>query len=89
MDEDPRLTYKVNTKCVGILDNGVKTVDESGREQLIEADSVILACGMKSREEERDGYRGVAFDVINVGDCAEVGTVWSAVQTGFRAALRL
>jgi hypothetical protein len=44
---------------------------------------------MKEKEEERESYRGTAYDVIFVGDCLEVGTVYTAVQTGFRAALRL
>ena len=89
MDKDPLLTYQVNTVCTEIFDNGIKVVGENGEEQIIEADSVVLSAGMKAKEEERDSYRGTAYDVISVGDCREVGTVYSAVQTGFRAGLRL
>jgi len=89
MDKDPLLTCHVNTKCTEILDNGIKVIGESGEEQFIEADSVVLSVGMKAKEEERDSFRGTAYDVISVGDCLKVGTVYTAVQTGFRAGLRL
>jgi hypothetical protein len=89
MDKDPLLTYQVNTKCTEILDNGIKVIGENGEEQFIEADSVVLSVGMKAKEEERDSFRGTAYDVISIGDCLKVGTVYTAVQTGFRAGLRL
>jgi len=89
MDKDPLLTYQVNTKCTEILDNGIKVIGEKGEEQFIAADSVVLSAGMKAKEEERDSFRGTAYDVISVGDCLKVGTVHTAVQTGFRAGLRL
>jgi 2,4-dienoyl-CoA reductase-like NADH-dependent reductase (Old Yellow Enzyme family) len=89
MDKDPLLIHHVNTKCTEILDNGIKVIGENGEEQFIEADSVVLSVGMKAKEEERDSFRGTAFDVISIGDCLKVGTVYTAVQTGFRAGLRL
>jgi len=89
MDKEPLLTYQISTKCTEILDNGIKVIGGNGEEQFIEADSVVLSVGMIVKEEERNSFRGTAYDVISVGDCLEVGTVYSAVQTGFRAGLRL
>ena len=53
------------------------------------ADSVILAAGMRPLDTLRDRFRGLAFDVIPIGDCKKVGTVYTATSTAYNAVLRI
>jgi pyruvate/2-oxoglutarate dehydrogenase complex dihydrolipoamide dehydrogenase (E3) component len=86
---DQLLKYHVNTKCTKITDKGIQVIDENSNEQFIEADTIVLSTGMKARAEERDTFKGVAFDVIPVGDCVNAGPLINATRTGYNAALRL
>lgn len=78
-----------NTKCVEILDDGVVVENEHGQQRTIKADTVLLSVGMKSLENERNLFADTAFDVIYVGDCARVGDICTAVNSGFDAAATL
>jgi len=78
-----------NTKCVEILDDGVVVEGEDGQQRTIKADKVLLSVGMKSLVNERDLFADTAFDVINIGDCAHVGDICTAVNSGFDAAATL
>lgn len=89
MDQDPAVTCFTGTTCVEITDRDISVRDVSGSIRRIETDSVVLCAGMKPLVEERDKYQGLAFDVINVGDCLKVGTICSATSTGFDAAVIL
>ena len=74
--------------CTEITPNGVKVRDKEGRESLIEADSVIICAGTRP-SSDRDSFRDTAFDVIRVGDCESVGTIRTAIESGWDAAARL
>ena len=87
MDKDEHLSYYVETTCVAIQDNGVVVKDAQGNQRTLQADTVVLAVGMESRNEERDQYKNIAFDVINIGDCVKPRNVHDAVAEGFNAAL--
>ena len=87
MDKDEKLAYHLHTTCTAIEKGGVLVADHSGTTRLLEADTVVLACGMKARSEERETFRDTAFDVIAVGDCVKPRNVHDAVAEGFNAAL--
>lgn len=78
-----------NTKCIEILDDGVIVENEDGHQRTIKADTVLLAAGMQPLSAERDIFADVAFDVVNIGDCAKVGDICTAVNSGFDAAATL
>ena len=77
------------TTCTRITDKGVHVVDKDGRESFLEADTVIVSAGSRSLAAERDRFADTAFDVINVGDCDSVGTIRTAIESGWDAAARL
>ena len=56
MDREPKLRYHTEMKCVEISDTGIRVRRPDGQQQFIEAESVVLATGMKSRAEERDAF---------------------------------
>lgn len=89
MRRDPQIQIVAGLCCTAISEMGVEAVDRAGNTKAFAADTVVLASGMRSRTQVRDSFEGSAYDVIAVGDCKKVGTVFGAVSTGFDAALIL
>lgn len=77
------------TLCTGIDNKGLTVRGKDGGENAIEADSVIVSAGTLPEVNGRDMFTDVAFDVINIGDCKRVGTIRTAVESGWDAATRI
>ncbi|HIV66411.1 MAG TPA: FAD-dependent oxidoreductase [Candidatus Mailhella excrementigallinarum] len=78
------IAARTSARCLEITDKGV-TVEEKDGKNFIEADDVILCTGTLPLAEVRDSFRDTAFDVISVGDCEKVGTIRTAVESGWNA----
>lgn len=73
-----------------VEEDGVWVMDRNWKKQFIAADTVIMAAGFKAREEEADGFIGVAPDVFRVGDVVNgVGNVKIAVHGAFDCIYRI
>jgi 2,4-dienoyl-CoA reductase-like NADH-dependent reductase (Old Yellow Enzyme family)/thioredoxin reductase len=81
----------VKTKCKEIKADGVLVADESGKEDFIPADAVVIAVGMKAKTEEAKKLREAAGDipVFEIGDCVRAAKVGEAIQEGYTAALSI
>lgn len=79
-----------NTKCMEITEAGVKT-ERDGEEMLVEADSVVMAVGSKSRDtgalKELCGYNDVAYTVI--GDASKARNAIDAIHEAWKLSLAL
>jgi len=84
-----RCHIHLETVVSEILEDGVKIKEKDGTVLETKADTVVIAAGMRSREKEREAFRGTAYDVIMVGDCSKVGDLYNATITGFDAGLIL
>lgn len=89
LNNDENITIMTETRCMEVTAEGVVVKGENGELSTILADSVILSAGMKALEAERDQFSGLAYDVINIGDCLKVGTISSATATAYNAALTI
>ena len=90
MDElNKFVTTLTSTRALAITEEGLKCLDSEGMEFMIEADTVLLAAGLRAREEIVDSLRGTAPIVEVIGDCVEPGTVRGATFRAFHAALDL
>lgn len=76
-------------RCSGITPDGLTFVDHRGNEQIIRADSVVLAVGMSPRNEPAELFRDTAPYFMTVGDCIRAGNVRAAVRTAYDAAIQL
>ena len=54
---------------------------------LLEADTILLAAGMKPDRELADSFYNAAPRVFQVGDCIKAGRVLEAVTLGYYRAL--
>ena len=73
--------------CTSITEEGVWYKDENGEEHLIEADTVILAMGMRPTNDEAESFRDCAQNFRAIADCVKVGNVQKAVRAGYDAAM--
>ena len=83
------LTTLTSTRALAITEEGLKCIDSEGKEFMIEADTILLAAGLRPREEIVDALRCTAPIVEVIGDCVEPGTVRRATFRAFHAALDL
>ena len=82
--EKEQVTTYLDTQATEITDAGVQIKNADG-EALLEVDSVIICTGTRALTKVRDGFRDVAFDVINIGDCKKASNMQHAIETGFDA----
>jgi len=82
---------RVGTLCKEIRPDGVVIVDGEGKESFLEADTVVIALGFKSRSyaAKRLGEAAGAVPVFEIGDCVRPGKVGEAVQEGYTAAMSI
>ena len=83
---DYNVSILTGTKVLGIKDKSVSVVNEGGRRMTLDADTVVIAAGLKSN----DGLLGVLEDtslqVYAVGDCVQPRKVINAIREAFRRA---
>ncbi len=70
-------------RCTGITDDGVRVAHGDGRTEVIPADTVILAVGMRANSDVFEAMYDCAPEVIPVGDCIKPGTIRQASRTGY------
>jgi pyruvate/2-oxoglutarate dehydrogenase complex dihydrolipoamide dehydrogenase (E3) component len=85
MEKGVKLEY--GRRCTEITNTGVKGADADGNEYFYEADTVILATGMKSRAKEVDALRSAAPEFCSIGDCVNPGKILDATRSGYNAAM--
>lgn len=86
--KDHGVTTYVKTPCLEIREDGV-VVRRDGTEELLCADTVILAAGVKARIEEAESLRDAAVDFRRIGDCKRARKVYDAIHEGYDAGVFL
>ena len=76
-------------RCTGITNGGVSYVDTDGIEQLLPADSVVMAAGMRPRQKDATSLYDPAYRLYIVGDCDKASNVQKAVRSAFSAAISI
>ena len=74
-----------SAKVVSIEDEGIKIIDAGGKEQLLPADNVLIATGMRATGPRYDGWAALVDDIRIVGDCQQAGKISTAMRTGYCA----
>jgi NADPH-dependent 2,4-dienoyl-CoA reductase/sulfur reductase-like enzyme len=87
LENSVRLETRV--KCTRITEMGVLAVNEKGEERFYEADTILLAVGLKSRTEMVECLRNCAPDFVVIGDCLRPATVMEAIHMGYFSAMNI
>jgi 2,4-dienoyl-CoA reductase-like NADH-dependent reductase (Old Yellow Enzyme family)/thioredoxin reductase len=85
--EDHEVRTRTELRGTAITPQGLLAVDAAGTEVTLEADTVVLAVGQRSRSAPTDALRGAAPWVRIVGDAVRPATITLAVYEGFHAGL--
>ena len=77
-----------NTCSTAFTEQGVCVKDmQSGEERLIECDAIVIAAGMRPREEASEALRWCAKTFIPIGNVVKPGIIMAAIRSGFDAAM--
>ena len=90
--ENGTLDVQFDSKLCEITDSSVVCEDAvTGERKEIACDTALLAMGMRPRTAEADSMRHVCAEtsIFVVGDAKKVGTIGTAVNEAFRAALHI
>lgn len=83
------VTYYCGVKCTAITPEGMEVADSYGNRALIEADTVVLAAGMRARKQDAEQFRGLSMFFEPVGDCVVAKNVRGATRSAYDAASRI
>ena len=72
-----------------ITEKGLDIVTKDGKQQILEADSIIPVSPLASNKELYDSLCGKAPQVYAIGDCDEAGLIIDAIAGGYRVAREL
>lgn len=78
-----------SAKVLSIEENGVKILNAQGQEQLLEADTVLVAAGMRATWDQYGDWHDLAEEVIPIGDCRKASKILEAMRTGYCAGLTI
>ncbi|MBU3156639.1 NAD(P)/FAD-dependent oxidoreductase [Clostridium estertheticum] len=80
-----------NTKLEEITEKGIKTINSKFQWKEYEADTVVLALGMRPRKDKIEVLRHLIpeTEVYVIGDGHQIGNVYSAVHAGFDTAVEI
>ena len=80
----PDFKYKLETKVKGITGGKVTYTTKDGKENSIEADTIVVWSGTKPRFDEAAKFIGSADQVFFIGDCTDKGgTIQKAMRHTF------
>jgi pyruvate/2-oxoglutarate dehydrogenase complex dihydrolipoamide dehydrogenase (E3) component len=74
---------------VAITDKGVVVQGPDGKEELVEADTVVMAVGMHPLSDEAWSLYGIGCQSAIVGDCKKPARMNEAVLDGYYAGFSL
>ena len=81
-------TSYVDTRVMEILPDGVK-VQRGGEEFVIPADTVVCALGFRAPYDAVDALTSEVDEYAIIGDCANVGQIYHAINQGYYTGLRI
>ena len=83
------ITLLTHMRCKEVTLEGVVAVDEAGTTRFFEADTVVVAAGMRPRSEAVESLRDCAPDFLVIGDGRKPQRVLEAVRSGYDAGMHL
>jgi len=81
--------YILQVRCSCIETDRVVFLDINGQEHIIQAGNVVIAAGMKPKNDLAMKFYGASDRFYMIGDCDGVGNVQKAIRSAFSAASML
>jgi len=74
-------------RCVRVVDRGIVCCDLDGKENIVEADTVVLATGFVPEDRLFKSLYGKIPNVFQAGDCVQPRTLVEAIDEGMHVGL--
>ncbi|MEO0278860.1 MAG: FAD-dependent oxidoreductase [candidate division WOR-3 bacterium] len=80
-----------DTRLIEVTDSGIKTIDRALNLRDYEAETIVIATGMRPRKEKVQELRRLVpeTEVYIIGDCKKPRKLFHAIHEGFNAACEL
>lgn len=85
--EKQNINLLLNTTCTKITDEGVVTINKDGEEKLYEADTILLAVGVKALSNTAVSLAEHVDNYHIIGDCKKPGKILEAIHSGYLAGM--
>jgi len=85
----PDFKYILQARCTAISRDGVTYVDADRKEHTVKADSVVVAAGMKPKNDLALQFYGTGDQFFIIGDCNIAGNVQKVMRSAFSTASAL
>jgi pyruvate/2-oxoglutarate dehydrogenase complex dihydrolipoamide dehydrogenase (E3) component len=82
------IVMRAKTKAARITEKGVEATRD-GATELFEGDTVVLATGMKAKNELAKKLEHKVELLYSIGDCSEPHQIVEAIESGFRIASQI
>ena len=89
MDKCETLYTMTEMECTRIREKEVVVVGKDGKEEILEADHILLAMGLRSKKELAQSFYGITPETAMFGDCDRVATVLEATNEAYFIASNL
>ena len=76
-------------KCVEITPQGLTLINREGREETIEADTIVPALSLMPNSDMIDELEAMVPEVYILGDCRQPGLIVDAIGDGLRTAINI
>lgn len=83
---DANVSIMTGTTPVEITDEGVTLADKKSEKSTLQAETVVLAVGLKPDGKLFEALKDKAPEIYAIGDCVEPRKVLDAIREGFRLA---
>lgn len=85
-EKQPNFSFVVNARCNGINADGVTYVDIDGNQYEMKADSVVIATGMKAKNDLAMQFYSAGDRLYMIGDCEKAGNIQKVMRSAFSTA---
>ena len=80
---------ETNAQVAEITDTGVKARRDGDKYDFFEADTVVLAVGMKANRQVAESLKGKVAELYLVGDCVEPRRITQAIREGYDVGMKV
>jgi 2-enoate reductase len=83
------VTMMTGVKSMEITNKGLDITNREGKQETIEADSIVLTSPLASNIELFENLKGKVPEVYAIGDCKEPRLIVDAIADGWQVAQRI